>query len=406
MKEVPMKMLARVRLTGPLAPYRDVLWEDLRAKGYTALSALNIIRVAAHLSRWLQNGHRSLSDLNHIVIEEYLQHRRARGYVSRLTPRGLALILDSLRAIDVVSRFEAAPVDDSPVIQLLREFEAHLLELRGVQGCTANRYSHEVRPFLDLLKVADIGDLKALTSGVVSRYLLREIRRSKSGYLKYKVTALRAFLRFLHVRGLCADLSSALPIVAGYRRSTLPKVLPQEAVRRIVASCDRRTGTGRRDYAIILLLTRLALRAGEVAAIELDDLHWRRSEVVVRGKGSEGVLPLPSEVGHALAAYLKVRRPTSSSRKVFLQVSAPYKPLSSGGVQHVVRSAAHRAGLPPTGSHRLRHTAATTMLRSGASLPDIAQVLRHKRLETTAIYAKVDYLALRRVARPWPGGEG
>jgi site-specific recombinase XerD len=192
--------------------------------------------------------------------------------------------------------------------------------------------------------------------------------------------------------------------VAGCRSSGLPSAIPEEQVQRIEASCDRANATGRRDYAILLLLSRLGLRACEVAVLELGDVRWAQGEIAIGGKGSEAILPLPEEVGEALVAYLKAGRPTSTSRKIFLQVKAPYREVTAGTVKAVVRSAARRAGLPPVSSHQLRHTAATSMLRRGVSLPDIAQVLRHQSLVTTAIYAKVDDQALRPLARPWPGG--
>jgi site-specific recombinase XerD len=293
-------------------------------------------------------------------------------------------------------------VDGSAAGQLLRGFETYLLEERGIKE--VGRYLYLVRPFLGGLGLSDVSTLKELSAKAVSDFIVREGRSSSVGHLKLKATALRAFLRYLHVRGLCRDLSGAIPRVSGYRLAGLPRAVPEETLRRIESSCDRNTVTGRRDYAILLLLSRLGLRAGEVAALELDDVRWIQGEIVVRGKGTEGVLPLPQDVGDALVDYLKVGRPTSTSRKVFLAMNAPRRELTASAVRHVVRGACQRAGLPPIGSHRLRHSAATLMLRRGASLPEVGQVLRHRRLTSTAIYAKVDYRALRSVSRAWPGG--
>ncbi|MDT8442485.1 MAG: tyrosine-type recombinase/integrase [Desulfuromonadales bacterium] len=399
-----MTHLPRVRMTGPLAPYRDVLWAELLGRGYAPLSARNLMRVAAHLSRWLGEGQRSPSDLTAERIEAFLRHRRACGYTCWRTPKGLAPILDALRIFGAVPAAEPAPVDSSASGQLLRDFERYLLEERGIRSNTAAGYLRLVQPFVEGLRLSHLSELEQLSAEVVSRFILHEARSSSVGYLKLKVTALRSFLRYLHIRGLCRDLAAAVPAVAGYRLSGLPKSILEEDVRRIEKTCDRATAKGRRDYAILLLLSRLGLRAREVAALTLEDVHWARGEVLVRGKGSEGALPLPHEVGEALADYLREGRPDSTSRRIFLQVPAPHRALSTAGVKMVVRQASRRAGLRPIGSHRLRHTAATSMLRRGVSLPDIAQVLRHRSLATTAIYAKVDQQTLRTLARPWPGG--
>jgi integrase/recombinase XerD len=198
----------------------------------------------------------------------------------------------------------------------------------------------------------------------------------------------------------------AVPSVADLRDRTLPRGLEPAAVKRLLASCDRRRTVGRRDRAILLLLSRLGLRAGEVAAITLDDIDWRAGLLLVRGKGSRhDVLPLPVDVGEAIVAYLR-RRPRCESRALFVAVNAPRTALAQGTVRWIVRAACDRAGLPRVGAHRLRHTAATEMLRHGASLAEIGQVLRHREQKTTAIYAKVDRRSLRALARPWPSPEG
>jgi site-specific recombinase XerD len=192
--------------------------------------------------------------------------------------------------------------------------------------------------------------------------------------------------------------------VARWSGAGLPRGLARGQVAALLASCDRRRATGRRDYAILVLLARLGLRAAEIAALRLDDIDWRAGEIVVRGKGrTEERLPLPCDVGEAIAAYLRRDRPRRPEREVFLRASAPLRGLAPEGVSEVVRAASERAGLGSFGAHRLRHTAGTEMLRAGASLPEVAQVLRHRSVATTAIYAKVDHLALRELAMPWPG---
>jgi integrase len=221
------------------------------------------------------------------------------------------------------------------------------------------------------------------------------------------VCALRSLVRYLHLAGLITTpLVWAVPSVADLRDRTLPRGLEPAAVRGLLASCDRRRMVGRRDFAILLLLSRLGLRAGEVAAITLDDLDWRAGMLLVHGKGSrEDTLPLPTDVGEAIVSYLR-RRPRCECRALFLRVTAPRQGLNRCTVAWVVRAACDRAGLPRVGAHRLRHTAATQMLQAGASLPEIGQVLRHREQKTTAIYAKVDRAALRALARPWPTPAG
>ena len=218
--------------------------------------------------------------------------------------------------------------------------------------------------------------------------------------------ALRSWLRFLYEEGLTANpLAAAVPGVAPWRTNSLPHALDHRAVTQLVHSCDRRTSTGRRDHAILLLLVRLGLRAGEVAALKLDDVDWRQGEIVIHGKADRRErLPLPIDVGEAVAGYLRWSRPRTGSRRLFLRVKAPIVGLSGDGVTRVVHAACRRAGLQLVGAHRLRHTAATEMLRRGGGLVEIGQVLRHRSLLTTAIYAKVDSATLQGLARHWPGG--
>jgi len=220
------------------------------------------------------------------------------------------------------------------------------------------------------------------------------------------VCALRSLLGFLHLRGLIAGpLGEAVPSTASWRLSGLPRALEREQVSRLLESCDRATGAGRRDFAILTLLVRLGVRAGEVAGLRLEDIDWRAGELVVVGKGSRSErLPVPVDVGEAIAGYLRAGRPgTAQDRSLFVRVRAPHRGLTAGGITQVVVSAARRAGLGQIHAHRLRHTAATMMLWAGAPLEEIGQVLRHRQALTTAIYAKVDRDALRQLARPWPG---
>jgi len=226
------------------------------------------------------------------------------------------------------------------------------------------------------------------------------------GATQYFVAALRAFLRFCHLEGLVGvDLSGATLSVTGRRTSPLPRGISPAAARALLCACDRRRALGRRDYGVLVTLLRLGLRASEVTALALDDIDWRAGEIVVHGKGRRADrLPLPVEVGEAIAGYLGRGRPKTTRREVFLSAIAPIAPLSRVGVSSIVRRACRRAGVAPVGAHRLRHTMACAMVRSGVPLSEIGQVLRHRSLASTAIYARVDIEALRRLAQPWPGG--
>jgi integrase/recombinase XerD len=281
-----------------------------------------------------------------------------------------------------------------------------LLEERGIAAGTVRLYAPVARLFLSERSEPLEDDLSRLSGGEVHTFVLRESRRRSVRAAETMVFALRALLRFLHVQGLIAEpLAEAVPSVAR-RREDLPRGLPAGQVRLLVDSCDRSTPVGRRDYAILLLLARLGLRCREVAALELDDVDWRAGELVIRGKGSRiDRLPLPSDVGEALADYLRHGRPRGFGRALFVMACAPITGVSRGVVSDVVASACKRAEIPPARAHRLRHTVASELLSRGAGLAEIGQLLRHQDLRTTALYAKVDRQALSRLALPWPGSQ-
>jgi site-specific recombinase XerD len=286
---------------------------------------------------------------------------------------------------------------------LLERYRGYLAAERGLAASTIRYYLDEARGFL----AGRDGGVAGLTAAAVTGFVAAECRRRSTGSAKVLVTALRSVLRFLAVEGLAdAGLPAAVPSVAGWRGGGLPKALPAGQVAALLAACDRDTATGLRDFAVLTLLARLGLRACEVAALELGDVGWRAGEVRIRGKARrDEQLPLPSDVGEALAAYLRAGRPAgTASRRVFLRSRAPAGGLSAEAVKGIVRGACRRAGIAPAGAHRLRHTAATAMLQAGAPLTEIGQVLRHRSVSTTAIYAKVDHGALGALALPWPGG--
>jgi len=313
-------------------------------------------------------------------------------------------LLDYLCGLGVLPAVPAAP--STPGEVLMERYSAYLLGRRGLAASSVRNYVGVARLFLaDRERVRGQLALKELNGEAVSEFVLRESRRCSVGSAKCMVTRLRALLRFLHVEGeIERDLAGAVPSVASWRLASLVRALDARSVQRLLASCDRRTRVGRRDFAILTMLSRLGLRAGEVAALRLSDVDWRAGEVLIRGKGSrQERLPLPADVGETLAGWLSRGRPRCEAVFLFTRLRAPHGGLSPGAVSQIVRRACQRAGLPVVGAHRLRHTAATEMLRAGGSLTEVGQVLRHRGRDVTSIYAKVDRLALAAVVAPWPG---
>lgn len=391
-----------VRVRGPMRAHVVGLWAHLMRQGYAPLSSRNLLGVAADLGRWLEAEDLGLVDLREDVVAAFLRHRR-RTYTQFLTGRALAPLLAHLRAAGAIPK--AVPtVDVSPVSRLIREYATYLEHERGLVANTirayttfATRYVRDERPRLDWGR---------LTAMEVTQFVLRSAGESSStGTCKLVVTQLRSLLRFLQVRGVISrDLAACVPAVAGWRLAGLPKALEVSQIDRLVSSFDR-TPIGLRDSAIVRLMLRLGLRAREVAALALDDVDWQLGEISVHGKGRhQSRLPLPEDVGRELAAYLRRGRPRSALRSLFLRSRAPYAGMRAGAIIAAAGCALRRAGVPSGGAHLLRHTAATQLLRRGASLPEIAHVLRHRHIDTTAIYAKVDLASLGALARPWPGG--
>lgn len=290
--------------------------------------------------------------------------------------------------------------------QLVDEFVGHLRSERGVSALTVEAYVSDVRRFL-----ADRGesDLSRLTAAEVSHSVLSQVADRAPATVRRYGCAVRSFLRYCYLVGVVDhDLSAAALPVSGRRRSLLPQGIKPSEARALLRACDRRRAIGRRDYAVILLMLRLGLRASEVATLRLEDLDWQAGQLTVHGKGSRvDELPLPVDVGEAIAAYLRRGRPREATvRSVFLRVQPPQVALTRGGVTAIVAGAARRAGLGVVRAHRLRHTAASDLLRAGAPLVEIGQVLRHRSLGSTAAYARVDVERLRTIARPWPTGMG
>jgi integrase/recombinase XerD len=396
---------SRVRVSGPLEVFASGFAAELARLGYRRTPATFQLQLTAHASRWLKREGLGADRLTSEVVERFLAERRAAGYTNYVTARAMAPLLGYLRGLGAAPA--ASPhLAVGAVEVLLAEYREYLVVERALTSPTVDGYVLAVRPFLDgRLRGNDELDLAELTAADVVAFVVDRCPVQSRGAAKMTVTALRSLLGFLHLRGVVSGpLAEAVPSTASWRLSGLPRALEPERLWALLACCDRATATGRRDYAVLVLLARLGLRRGEVAALRLEDVDWRAGELRIAGKGRRAErLPLPADVGEAIVAYLQDGRPaTAQDRSLIVRVRAPHRGLTGGGVTQIVFAAAARAGLGPMHSHRLRHTAATTMLRAGASLEEIGQVLRHRQVLTTAIYAKVDRDALRALARPWP----
>lgn len=393
----PISKVSKVEVAGPLAPFAAAFEERLDGLGYTALTTTSAMRSMARLSRWLDTRGMTVSDLTSNRVEQYVHERRT----GSSSPRSLAALLGLLDSLGVLPANPPAP-PCSATEALLASFHRYLLVERALAPSTAAAYADRARRFLTGC-AAEAG-LAELTAADITRAVLRESSAGSVGSAQYFVVALRAFLRFCFIQGLVpADLSAAALTVTGRRRPGLPAGISQTDADALLGSCDRRRSQGRRDYAVLITLLRLGLRAGEVASLTLQDLDLRAGEIVVHGKGRRADrLPLPGDVGAAITAYLQRGRPETSRREVFLRAIAPIAALGRGGISSIVRRACTRAGLARVGAHRLRHTMACEMVKAGVPLPEISQVLRHRSLVSTAIYARVDLDQLRALAQPWP----
>ena len=393
----------RVRVSGPLAGFADGFRVDLLERGYSLWGAQEQLYLLAHASRWMASEGLEVAALTPEGLERYFVWRRRQGYRHSLSPLSLRRLLGYLGGLGVLAPDETVL---SPVGRLLEQFREYLLRERGIKASSAALHLPTAQLFLSERSEPLEEDLARVTAAEVSTFVLREARRRSVRSTETVIYALRALLRFLHVRGLIGEpLVEAVPSVAR-RREDLPRALAAGQVKLLLDGCDRATRTGRRDYAILVLLSRLGLRRCEIAALSLDDVDWRAGEIVVHGKGSRiDRLPLPVDVGEAIVDYLRDGRPRVSDRTLFINACAPLVGISPPCVTDVVRYACVRAGIPAVGAHRLRHSVATELLRRGAGLIEIGQVLRHQDQTTTAVYAKVNRAALSPLALPWPGSE-
>jgi integrase/recombinase XerD len=394
---------------GPLAAQIGPFARSLSEQGYSLYSIHRQILLAACFSRWLKQQGVALRSITSDHPPRYLRYRARQVRPSRGDLAALRHLLDFLRCKGVISAEKMSGCALTPAERCTQAYEHHLREARGLASATIANYVPFIRSFLE----DRFGDgpviLSHLCASDVVRFVQRQAPRLHPKRAKLLTSALRSFLQYACYRGKTRlDLAAAVPVVANWSMSSIPRAIPADQVRQLLASIDRCTAMGCRDYAVLLLLARLGLRSGEVAFLELDDIDWKTGKLSVRGKsGRRGDLPLPAEVGEAIAAYLRRGRPQSTNRRLFLRVKAPIRGFRGpSGVGSIVRHRILRAGLdtPTYGAHQFRHGLATELLRRGASLGEIGELLGHHNPQTTTIYTKVDLDALRTLALPWPGG--
>ena len=403
--ELP-KTLLRLH-EGPLGAHIDAYASRLLEQGFSPERARDKIRLIADLSGWLQRQRLGANDIDPQTLHRYFKNRKGHIHPGRGAPSAFQELLNVLCEKGIGSE-ERSDEGADPCKRAERNFKRYLSQERGLSAATLINYLPFVHQLLQErfgYGPIDFAKLRATDiTGFVQRHA-HDHSPSRSGVM---VAALRAFLRHLRYQGdITTDLAACVPTVANWSYATVPKFLKLGQVDKVLKHCDRRHATERRDYAILLLLARLGLRAGEVVALRLDDLDWKEGNLTLRGKGGrEAKLPLPEEVGEAIADYLQNGRPHCVSRCLFIRQRAPRVGLTNSAISILVMRALVRARVdsPRKGAHLFRHTLATEMLRQGASLTEIGELLRHQHPSTTMIYAKVDLPSLRRLAQAWPGG--
>lgn len=403
----PNPLVRRRMYDGPLGPYVDFYAAELRADGYAWHSGILQIGLVADFSRWLAQRRTGVHEVTPKLCQSYLRFRarlrRPLGGDRAALKRLLTLLLRQ----GVIS---APPVAAAtPAAQVQDEYRLYLQQERSLASVTVEPYLKFVGEFLNACFGTGPVDLSSLSTADVLGFVERRAASIHSQRVKKMTTALRSFLQFARFRGdLKTDLAACVPTVSNWSQSNIPKALPQAQVELVLASCKRQTPISRRDYAILLLLARLGLRAGEIVALTLEDMDWHAGLIRVCGKGGRySQLPLPVDVGEAIADYLRNGRPRAAGRCVFLRALAPLVGFKDAvAIDSLVRRALARAGIDPPrkGAHQFRHSLACQMLRQGATLSEIGEVLRHRSPQTTAIYAKVDVASLATLALAWPGG--
>jgi site-specific recombinase XerD len=394
---------------GPLADHLGSFTEWVSEQGYAANSLWQRVHLAACFSKWLGERDVGLRSISSDHPAQYLRDRARRVRPTRSDVAALRHLLDFLRRKSLIPAAKEPARQVTPVERCLHEYERYLRQERALANATIPNYLRFIQSFLSDRFIKGGVRLGRLRPHDIVSFVEREAPHLSLKRAKLLTTALRSFLQYARYRGdLRLDLAAAVPTVANWSMTSIPRAIPPAQVDQLLASIDRHSAIGQRDYAILLLLARLGLRSSEVLLLELDDIDWAAGRFSVRAKGGKRTaLPLPKEVGKAMAEYLRYGRPASDSRRVFLRGKAPIRALlGPSAIGSLVRHALKRAGItaPTNGAHQFRHALATQMLRHGASLTEIGEVLGHRSPETTKIYAKVDLDALRILALPWPGG--
>jgi len=381
----------------------------LLSQGFTPASLRSKTQIVHNFSLWIGKQQTKIRELAEGSIDSFFKQHPRPGYVRRGDFSTLCSLLKWLREIQEVKAL--LPEDDNSELHSIEcNFSRHLEQERGLSQATLHNYLPVIRCFLTERFGSDGVVLNEIDASDVTQFVLRHARTMGCRRAQLMTSALRGFFRFLYFRGdIAFDLTSSVPTVANWKMSELPKSLKPEEVECLLQNCDRCTAIGQRDYAVLILLARLGLRAGEVVTMKLDDINWEAGLITIRGKGARhDQLPIPQDVGEALATYLLHGRPPCDTRRVFIRARAPRRGFSSSvAIADIVRRALTRAGLDPMrkGAHLLRHSLATKMLQRGACLSEIGEILRHSTQNTTEIYTKVDLVALSALAQPWPGGD-
>ena len=392
---------------GPLGEHIDLYVERLQRDGYSLVCGHQSLSIVQDFAFWLGATGRGLGDIEEALVSQYLAERARHRTPRAGDARALGRLLSVLREAKLIAPRVLPPRD--PREDILAAYRLHLERKRGLAPVSIASHDWFLRPFLEEMGIATNADIGRLCARDVAAYVERHARDHSATTARIMCSRLRVFLRYLHVEGfVAADLTGAIPSIRRWTQAHLPSFMPLEQVQCILDGCDRSTAAGRRDYAILMLLARLGLRAKEVATLTLDDFDWRAGQFTIRGKGRKtATMPLPGDVGAAIADYLQHGRPRSDSRRLFLLSVAPYGGFkAAASVSTVARSAIKRAGITGVahrGSHVFRHSLATGLLGSGATLTEIGQLLRHEQQDTTRIYAKVDLDSLRTLGLPWPG---
>ncbi len=403
---------------GEISPYSQLDQVDwlipaftslLSEQGYSPASISGKINIIRNFSLWSMKRRLKVYELDQHSIKLFFVEQPRAGYDRRGELATLYSLLDWLQEFGHI-QLPSPDTHDTELNGIMRGFSRYLEDERGLSRATVSTYIPLVRNFLSELFGSGHISLNKSDASFVTQFVLRHARTMSTSRAQLMTTSLRGFFRFLCVRGdISFELAASVPTVASWRLSEIPKSLSPEEVERVLQSCDRDTAIGKRDYATLLLLARLGLRAGEIVAMTLDDMNWDAGVLTLHGKGArKAQLPMPNDVGEAIALYLRQGRPICKTRSMFIRSRAPYQGFSSSvAIVDIVRRSLAKAGLNPIrkGAHLLRHSLATKMLERGACLAEIREILRHSTINTTEIYAKVDLVALSGLAQPWPGGD-